>query len=192
MVVAAAASRYLQHRDGSCARGSRWLALAGCRCLVAVQAARQMASEARDGGANTRWVGVPAGNYEAMVTFVRQVLGFASISRSPPRVEIATSEGDELQIMAPGDPYYDFFTRNATGPVPLFEVDDVHSARQELGHAVIAVIGATGRDSRWEWIHFRAPDGNLYELANRRPDTAEPAQASISTRDRPDSLPRSL
>lgn len=23
------------------------------------------------------------------------------------------------------------------------------------------------RDSRWEWIHFRAPDGHLYELASR-------------------------
>jgi len=24
----------------------------------------------------------------------------------------------------------------------------------------------------WEWVHFRAPDGNLYELASRLPDTA--------------------
>jgi hypothetical protein len=29
-------------------------------------------------------------------------------------------------------------------------------------------VGDLGRDSRWEWIHFRAPDGNLYELASRR------------------------
>ena len=31
----------------------------------------------------------------------------------------------------------------------------------------IAIVGDLGRDSRWEWIHFRAPDGNLYELARR-------------------------
>jgi hypothetical protein len=51
--------------------------------------------------------------------------------------------------------------------VPLFEVDDVHSARRELEAAGIAIIGATEHDSEWEWIHVRAPDGNLYELASR-------------------------
>jgi catechol 2,3-dioxygenase-like lactoylglutathione lyase family enzyme len=121
---------------------------------------------------NIRWVGVPAQNYEAMVTFVREVLGLRVNFSEPTTVEFSTSEGDEIQIIAPGDPYYDFFTHNAAGPVPLFEVDDVHHARRELEQAGVEVIGATGRDSRWEWIHFRAPDGNLYELASRLPDTA--------------------
>ena len=82
-------------------------------------------------------------------------------------MEFATSEGDEIQLMAPGDPYFDFFRDHAHGPVPLFEVDDVHVARAELEAAGIEIIGALGSDSRWEWIHFRAPDGNLYELASR-------------------------
>jgi hypothetical protein len=47
-------------------------------------------------------------------------------------IEFQTSEGDEVQLMAPGDPYFDFFRDNAHGPVPLFEVDDVHVARAEL------------------------------------------------------------
>ena len=72
--------------------------------------------------------------------------------------------------MAPGDAYYDFFTEHAADPVPPFEVDDVHHARRELEEAGIEVMGATGRDSRWEWIHFRAPDGNPYELASRLRD----------------------
>ena len=33
--------------------------------------------------------------------------------------------------------------------------------------AGIEIIGATEHDSEWEWIHVRAPDGNLYELASR-------------------------
>jgi catechol 2,3-dioxygenase-like lactoylglutathione lyase family enzyme len=69
--------------------------------------------------------------------------------------------------MAPGDPYYEFFAEHASGPVPLFEVDDVHAARRELETAGIEIVGPPGRDSAWEWIHFRAPDGNLYELASR-------------------------
>lgn len=121
---------------------------------------------------NIRWVGTPARNYDAMVAFTRDVLGLRVNFQEPTTVEFSTVEGDEIQIMAPGDPYYDFFTEHATGPVPLFEVDDVHLARRELEEAGIEVIGTTGRDSRWEWIHFRAPDGNLYELASRLPGTA--------------------
>ena len=121
---------------------------------------------------NIRWIGVPAKNYDAMAAFVHEVLGLRVNSQEPTTVEFSTLKGDQIQIMAPGDPYYDFFTEQAAGPVPLFEVDDVHLARRELVEAGIEVIGATSRDSRWEWIHFRAPDGNLYELASRLPTTA--------------------
>ena len=53
--------------------------------------------------------------------------------------------------------------------MPLFEVDDVHAARLELEAAGVEIVGEPGRDRNWEWIHFRAPDGNLYELASRLP-----------------------
>jgi catechol 2,3-dioxygenase-like lactoylglutathione lyase family enzyme len=118
-----------------------------------------------------RWVGVPTESYEAMVTFLHEVLLLQVNFREQTTVEFSTSEGDQIQVMAPGDAYYDFFTANAAGPVPLFEVDDVHGARRELEEAGVEVIGATARDSSWEWIHFRAPDGNLYELASRVPNT---------------------
>jgi hypothetical protein len=32
----------------------------------------------------------------------------------------------------------------------------------------VDIVDAPGRDTRWEWIHLRAPDGNLYELVSRR------------------------
>jgi catechol 2,3-dioxygenase-like lactoylglutathione lyase family enzyme len=116
---------------------------------------------------NIRWVGVPAQDYDGMVAFVRDVLGLRVNFEDRTTAEFSTLEGDEFQIMAPGDPYYELFTQHASGPVPLFEVDDVHLARGELEEAGIEVLGDTGRDSRWEWIHFRAPDGHLYELASR-------------------------
>jgi len=52
--------------------------------------------------------------------------------------------------------------------VPLFEVDDVHQARLGLESAGAQLIGGLGQDRDWEWIHFRAPDGHLYEMASRR------------------------
>jgi catechol 2,3-dioxygenase-like lactoylglutathione lyase family enzyme len=122
---------------------------------------------------NIRWVGVTAQNYDAMVGFVRQVLGLKVNYEEPTTVEFLTSEGDQIQIMAPGDADYEFFTQNAAGPVPLFEVDDVNLARRELEEAGVEVIGATNHGTKWEWIHFRAPDGNLYDLASRVQDTAQ-------------------
>jgi catechol 2,3-dioxygenase-like lactoylglutathione lyase family enzyme len=118
---------------------------------------------------NVRWVGVRTDRYDEMVAFLRDVLGLRTRFEEPTTVELETSEGDQVQVMAPGDPYYEFFGAHAHGPVPLFEVDDVHSARRELESAGVEIIGATERDSTWEWIHVRAPDGNLYELASRLP-----------------------
>jgi catechol 2,3-dioxygenase-like lactoylglutathione lyase family enzyme len=116
---------------------------------------------------NLRWVGIQTDHYEAMVSFFRDVLGLRTNFEEPTTIEFETSEGDEVQVMAPGDRYYEFFREHATGPVPLFEVDDVASARRELESAGIVVIGPSERDSNWEWIHVRAPDGNLYEFASR-------------------------
>jgi catechol 2,3-dioxygenase-like lactoylglutathione lyase family enzyme len=116
---------------------------------------------------NVRWVGIPTDRYREMVSLLRDTMGLAVNFEDETTVEFETSEGDEVQLHAPGDPYYEFFKQHATGPVPLFEVDDVHSARAELMEAGIQIVGPVGRDSNWEWIHFRAPDGNLYELASR-------------------------
>jgi catechol 2,3-dioxygenase-like lactoylglutathione lyase family enzyme len=118
---------------------------------------------------NVRWIGIGTDHYEAMVGFLRDILGLEVNFEEPTTVEFTTSGGDEVQIMAPGDPYYDFFREHAHGPVPLFEVDDVHSARREFEAAHIEVVGSTEHDSIWEWIHVRAPDGNLYEFASRLP-----------------------
>lgn len=118
---------------------------------------------------NVRWVGVKTDRYEAMVGFLRDVLGLRVNFEEPTTVEFETTEGDEIQVMAPGHPYHEFFGEHANGPVPLFEVDDVHAARRELEAAGVELIGVTERDSNWEWIHVRAPDGNLYELASRLP-----------------------
>ena len=118
---------------------------------------------------NVRWVGIRTDRYDEMVGFLRDVLGLRVNFEEPTTIELETTEGDEIQVMAPGDPYYEFFGEHATGPVPLFEVDDVHAARLELEAAGVEIVGELGWDSNWEWIHFRAPDGNLYELASRLP-----------------------
>ncbi len=118
---------------------------------------------------NVRWVGIRTDRYDEMVAFLRDVLGLRTSFEEPTTTELETTEGDRIQVMAPGDRYYELFGEHAGGPVPLLEVDDVHGARRELEAAGIEIVGPTERDGNWEWIHVRAPDGNLYELASRLP-----------------------
>lgn len=54
--------------------------------------------------------------------------------------------------------------------VPMVEVHDVHRGQAELEAEGIEIVGHLGRDSTWEWIPSRAPDGNLYEMASRLRD----------------------
>src|ERR1044072_2719107 len=95
---------------------------------------------------NVRWVGIRTDGYEAMVGFLRDVLGLRVNFEEPTTIEFTTSEGDEGQVMAPGHPCYEFCGKEAHGPVPLFGVDDVHSARREFEAAGAAVIGSTEHD----------------------------------------------
>ena len=118
---------------------------------------------------NIRWVGIHTRRYDEMVRFLGDVMGMRRNFEEPATVEFETTEGDEVQVMSPGHPYFDFFSRHARGPVPLFEVDDLNQARQRLVEARTEIVGSPGRDSNWEWLHFRAPDGHLYELSTRLP-----------------------
>jgi len=117
---------------------------------------------------NIRWIGVPTTNYDAMLVFVRDTMGLRLNFQEATTAEFGTVEGDQVQVLAPGDPYFELFTAEAHGPVPLFEVDDVGRARAELEAAGIEIVGRPDRDRHWEWIVFRAPDGNLYEAASPR------------------------
>jgi catechol 2,3-dioxygenase-like lactoylglutathione lyase family enzyme len=88
----------------------------------------------------------------------------------PTTTELSLPSGDRVQVFGPDDPYFRFFRAHAGGPVALFEVDDVRAARADLSAAEIEIVGDIEHDSEWEWFNFRAPDGNLYELAERRPN----------------------
>jgi catechol 2,3-dioxygenase-like lactoylglutathione lyase family enzyme len=105
-----------------------------------------------------------------MVQLLRDVMGLAVEFAEPTTTELSLPSGDRVQVFAPGHPYFDLFRREASGPVALFEVDDIRAAHAALSGAGVEIVGALERDRSWEWLHFRAPDGNLYELASRRVD----------------------
>jgi catechol 2,3-dioxygenase-like lactoylglutathione lyase family enzyme len=116
---------------------------------------------------NIRWVGVPTEAHSAMSAFLTDVLGLEVGFDDGSTAEFRTLEGDTFQIMAPGHDYYGFFSAQAHGPVPLFEGRRRRGCSWRAGGSGVEIVGEPGHDSQWSWINFRAPDGNLYELASR-------------------------
>jgi catechol 2,3-dioxygenase-like lactoylglutathione lyase family enzyme len=114
-----------------------------------------------------RWVGVHADSYDEMVGFLRDVLGLQVAFEDDASAEFSLANDDRVQVFGPGHRYHELFGAGGGGPVPLFEVDDLQAARAELVAAGIEVIGEIEQDASWQWLNFRGPDGNLFELASR-------------------------
>jgi len=58
-----------------------------------------------------------------------------------------------------------------TGPVPGILVDDVDAATEELRAVDVPIVFGPIRgegDDDEAWVHFRAPDGNIYEITQGR------------------------
>jgi catechol 2,3-dioxygenase-like lactoylglutathione lyase family enzyme len=114
------------------------------------------------------WLGIATEQYTQMVGFFRDTMGLRVEFAGPTSTELSLPDQSRVQVFAPEDPYYDFFTQHGHGPVPLFEIDDVERACEELRANGLEVIGEPHSDGAWTWIDVRGPDGNLYELAARR------------------------
>jgi hypothetical protein len=71
-------------------------------------------------------------------------------------------DGSKVEVFGPDTDVNRHFT---TGPVAGFLVDDINAASAELRSADVEILYESGvDDSGNAWVHFRAPDGNLYEL----------------------------
>jgi catechol 2,3-dioxygenase-like lactoylglutathione lyase family enzyme len=113
------------------------------------------------------WLGIRADRYDGMVGFLRDVLGLDVVFEEEGTTELSLPDGNRVQVFGPGNRYHRLFGEQASGPVPLFEVDDLDEARQTLEAAGIELLGDAEQDIALEWLNFRAPDGNVYELARQ-------------------------
>ena len=109
------------------------------------------------------WVGVRTAEFDRTLEFFRDVLGV-------PLTEVSEGFGwsrmpntSQLEIFGPEDRDHTHFT---TGPVPEFLVDDLGAAADELRAAGVELLGEVGGTAEEGWLHFRAPDGNVYGLTS--------------------------
>lgn len=109
------------------------------------------------------WLGTRTDKFDELVTFYRDVLGLESVADGQGYALFRLPGGDMVEVFAHDEESRRFFT---TGPVVGFEVEDVAAAaRAELERAGIDFIGEIHAASDGgRWSHFRAPDGNIYEI----------------------------
>ena len=107
------------------------------------------------------WVGTRTPEQASTVAFFRDVLGLPVLDDPGDFTVLAVPGGATVEVFGPGSPY----NAHLTSPVAGFEVTDLAAAEQELRAAgAEIVLPITGGDGR-RWLHFRAPDGHLYELS---------------------------
>ena len=109
------------------------------------------------------WVGSRTEHYEQMVGFYRDTLRLPLEHEDSEFAVFRLPDGSKAEVFGPSDTEHTHFSR---GPVVGFLVDDVETARRTLEVEGIEFIGPV---HKWEptgeaWSHFRAPDGNVYEI----------------------------
>jgi catechol 2,3-dioxygenase-like lactoylglutathione lyase family enzyme len=111
------------------------------------------------------WLGVRTPRFAETVAFYRDVIGLPILHDTPDAVWFRLEDGTELHVYGPGDDDHAFF---GPGPVVGLEVDDFNAVRARMLAAGIEFIGEPQHADGTTWNHFRGPDGNIYEIMERR------------------------
>jgi catechol 2,3-dioxygenase-like lactoylglutathione lyase family enzyme len=111
------------------------------------------------------WIGSRTDHYEQMVRLYRDALGLSLEHEEGEFALFRLPDSSKAEVFGPSDTEHTQFTR---GPVAGFLVEDVEGARRVLEAEGIEFIGPV---HEWEptgeaWSHFRAPDGNVYEITH--------------------------
>lgn len=108
------------------------------------------------------WMGTKTEQFDRMNTFYRDVLNLDVLSIDEHSGRFKVGDGTEVHVYSSHDEHHDFF---GSGPVVAFEVDNFAVARRRLlGAGIEFIYPEPQRAFGKIWQHFRAPDGNVYEI----------------------------
>jgi len=110
------------------------------------------------------WLGMRTKHFEETTAFFQRALGLELTAKEPAFAAMRFPNGDVLEVFGESLPGHDHFD---TGPVVGFAVGDIDAARAQLEREGAQFFGPTAGNATMRWAHFRAPDGNVYELSFR-------------------------
>jgi catechol 2,3-dioxygenase-like lactoylglutathione lyase family enzyme len=118
------------------------------------------------------WVGTRTDDAEPTVVFFRDVLGLRPERLGEDFWMAKLPDGGKVEIFGPRTTLNRHFE---SGPVAGFLVEDVFAATDELRAAGVEILLEPAVDQSGNaWVHFRAPDGNIYEFT-QDPGVTRPA-----------------
>lgn len=119
------------------------------------------------------WLGVRTARAPAMAAFFRDVMGLEPLAESASGARFRLADGTEVHVYGDDDRDHEFF---GPGPVVGFQVESFAAARAALLAARIEFLyPEPQRQNGRAWQHFRAPDGNVYEIIGPDDLPADPA-----------------
>ncbi len=106
------------------------------------------------------WTGVETAQFDAMATFMERLIGTVATRQEPGFRLWSLPDGDIVELYAGGaKPSF------GSAPVAGFRVGALHAGRNLLADLGAEIVGSYGPNADgYASIHFRAPDGNIYEL----------------------------
>lgn len=107
------------------------------------------------------FLGLWTDDLPAMRRLYAEAYGLAVIHETPSCVWFALGDRAELHLYARSDGYHAFF---GAAPVPGLLVDDFDKAERELERLEVEWLTDTSSASGRQWRHYRAADGNVYEV----------------------------
>ena len=110
------------------------------------------------------WVGTRTTEYTATVAFFKDVLGLRVHASESDFTVLDVPDGATVEVFGPASQY----NRHLTHPVAGFRVAHLESAAAELQAAGIEIVLPPQSGESRSWLHFRAPDGFVYELVEDR------------------------
>jgi catechol 2,3-dioxygenase-like lactoylglutathione lyase family enzyme len=116
-------------------------------------------------GAGLAWAGARSPHAREMADFAEHVLGMQRTGEEAAMVHLRMPNGDGFEVFLPEDTDHAFMH---TGPVVAFGVEDLDAALAKLdSYRAELFMGGIRTDGTDRWVHFRAPDGCVYELFQR-------------------------
>jgi catechol 2,3-dioxygenase-like lactoylglutathione lyase family enzyme len=110
------------------------------------------------------WVGTRTDEYAATLAFFRDVLGLGVHALETDFAVLELPDGATVEVFGPTSAH----NRHLTHPVAGFQVADLEEAVAELRAAGVEIVLEPQFGDTRAWVHFRAPDGFVYELVEDR------------------------
>jgi catechol 2,3-dioxygenase-like lactoylglutathione lyase family enzyme len=122
------------------------------------------------------WLGVQAERFDGMAALFETLFGAKPGIDEPEFKLWRLANGALVELFAAG-------TKPPFGAAPVvgFEVDDLEAAKRDLVAAGAEIVGGYGpNENGYASVHFRAPDGNIYEIVRDPAPAADPSGPSSS------------